>query len=302
MSETTDRTLDAAPGLLDRAPNAVRPYLRLMRADRPVGVWLLFIPCTWGVIAARPDDMGADRFWWLLLLFLMGSFVMRSAGCAWNDLIDRDLDRSVERTRNRPIASGAVSPRQAMALIIGLCLIGFLVLIQLGWLAILTGLGSLGLVAAYPFMKRVTWWPQLWLGLTFNWGVLVGAAASSGTVPLPAVLLYGAGIFWTLGYDTIYALQDIEDDALAGIKSSARRLGGQVKAGVALFYAGTIVLAALALVMGGQALWLPLLLPAALHFAAQVAMLDPDHPGRNLMLFKANIWPGAILAAAMLPL
>ncbi|GGY36652.1 4-hydroxybenzoate octaprenyltransferase [Parvularcula lutaonensis] len=302
MTAAADKTLDAEPGLVDRSPSWLRPYLRLMRADRPIGVWLLFLPCSWGVIAARPDGMDAGRFWWLLLLFAVGSFVMRSAGCAYNDLVDRDLDRSVERTRNRPIASGAVSPKAATALIVGLSLVGLAVLLQLGLPAILIGIGSLALVAGYPFMKRITWWPQLWLGLTFNWGVLVGAAAVSGGVPLPAALLYAAGIFWTLGYDTIYALQDIEDDALAGIKSSARRLGGDVRKGVALFYTATILLAAGALVAGGRGEWIWLLAPAALHFAWQVASIDRDDPARNLRLFKSNIWPGVFIAVAMLPL
>lgn len=296
---TSDKTLDADPGFVDSMPGAVRPYLRLMRVDRPVGVWLLFLPCAWGVLAARPPAMDAGQFWWLLLLFLIGSFVMRSAGCAWNDLVDRDLDRAVARTRNRPIASGAVSPRQAVGLIVALCLVGFLVLIQLGLPAILIGVASLGLVAAYPFMKRITWWPQLWLGLTFNWGVLVGAAAVSGTVPLPALLVYGAGIFWTLGYDTVYALQDIEDDALAGIKSSARRLGTSVRAGVALFYTLALGLLAAAMVVGGAGAWVWLLLPAALHFLVQVITLDRDNAGRNLMLFKANTWAGALVAVAL---
>ncbi|NNU15516.1 4-hydroxybenzoate octaprenyltransferase [Parvularcula sp. ZS-1/3] len=298
----SEKTIDAEPGLVDRAPAAVRPYLRLMRVDRPIGVWLLFLPCLWGMMAARPEAMDAGRFWWLAVLFFIGSFVMRSAGCVWNDLVDRDLDRSVERTRNRPIASGVVSRKAGLALAVVLCLVGFLVLIQLGMAAILIGIASIALVAAYPFMKRITWWPQVWLGLTFNWGVLVGSAAVSGGVTLPAALLYAAGVFWTLGYDTIYALQDIEDDALAGIKSSARRLGGGVRWGVLVFYAIVIALASAALVFGGKGQWSPVLLPVAMHLTWQVASLDPEDARRNLMLFKSNIWPGAMMAAAMLPL
>ncbi|MEO1658690.1 MAG: 4-hydroxybenzoate octaprenyltransferase [Pseudomonadota bacterium] len=297
-----DRTMDAGESFVDRAPSFARPYLRLMRADRPIGAWLLFLPCLWGVIAARPDGMDGGRFWWLVILFFIGSFVMRSAGCAYNDLIDRDLDASVERTKNRPIPSGAVTPKEAFVLVVGLSLIGLAVLVQLGLAAIMIGIASLALVAGYPFMKRITWWPQLWLGLTFNWGVLVGAAAVSETVPLPALLLYGAGIFWTLGYDTIYALQDIEDDALAGIKSSARRLGGQVGRGVAVFYGLTIALSAAAMVIGGAGAWLALLLAPAAHFLWQVRQLDAESPERNLLLFKSNVWPGGMIAAAMLPL
>ncbi|MEM6912612.1 MAG: 4-hydroxybenzoate octaprenyltransferase [Pseudomonadota bacterium] len=303
MSTVTDhKTADAADGFVDRLPPPWRPYLRLMRADRPIGVWLLFLPCLWGVIAARPDGMHAGQFWWLAILFFIGSFVMRSAGCAYNDFIDRDLDAAVERTKDRPIPAGAVSPRMALALVVGLSLIGLVVLLQLHPAAVLMGIGSLALVAGYPFMKRVTWWPQLWLGLTFNWGVLVGAAAVSGTVPLPALFLYGAGVCWTLGYDTIYALQDLEDDALAGIKSSARRLGDDVGRGVTFFYGATVALCAAAMVVGGAATWLPLLLAPAAHFVWQVRALDPESPARNLLLFKSNVWPGGMIAAAMLAL
>ncbi|MEM9838369.1 MAG: 4-hydroxybenzoate octaprenyltransferase [Pseudomonadota bacterium] len=299
MTALSEKTLDAEAGFVDRAPAGLQPYLRLMRADRPVGVWLLFIPCLWGLLAARPDGMDAGRFWVLVVLFLIGSFVMRSAGCAYNDLVDRDLDRSVERTKARPLASGAISPNAAKALIVGLSLIGFLVLIQLGTTAILIGLGSLAMVAAYPFAKRITWWPQVWLGLTFNWGILVGAAAVSGGVSLPMLLIYAGAVCWTLGYDTIYALQDIEDDALAGIKSSARRLGGQVRLGIALFYVATIGLIGAGMVTGGAGIWSLLLIPAALHFAAQVVALDPGDAARNLSLFKANIWPGLSIALAL---
>lgn len=299
MTAATDKTLDAEPGLVDRAPKAVRPYLRLMRVDRPIGTWLLFIPCLWGLIAARPFGMDAGRFWWLVVLFAVGSFVMRSAGCVYNDLVDRELDRSVARTRNRPLASGAVSPQAGRALVVALSLVGLVVLVQLGLAAILVGIASLLLVAAYPFAKRVTWWPQAWLGLTFNWGVLVGAAAAAGTVTVPALLLYAAGIFWTLGYDTIYALQDIEDDAMAGIKSSARRLGDRVRMGVAGFYGISAALVTCAILVGGGGAWVLLAAPAFVHFAAQVILLDRADPARNLALFKSNIWPGLSIALAL---
>jgi 4-hydroxybenzoate polyprenyltransferase len=291
----TDKTIDAEPGLIDRAPEAVRPYLRLMRADRPVGVWLLFLPCLWGMGAGGGLSLSAEAFWRLFALFLVGSFVMRSAGCAYNDLVDKDLDRSVERTRNRPIASGRLSLGAGWSLTLGLTGIGLVVLLQLGWAAILIGAASVLLVAGYPFMKRITWWPQLWLGLTFNWGVLVGAAAVSGGLDHRAALFYAAGVFWTLGYDTIYALQDLEDDALAGIKSSARRLGGSVRRGVLGFYGAMVLLLGLATVGAGPLAW-GLLGLVALHLGWQVFRLDPGESRRNLLLFKANIWPGGLVA------
>ncbi|MEM1381084.1 MAG: 4-hydroxybenzoate octaprenyltransferase [Pseudomonadota bacterium] len=302
MSTTFEKTLDAGDGLVDQAPGWLRPYLSLMRVDRPFGVWLLFIPCLWGLIAARPETMTADRFWWLVMLFAIGSFVMRSAGCVYNDLVDRELDRSVARTRNRPLASGVVSPAAGKALIVGLSLIGFVVLLQLGLPAILIGLGSLAMVASYPFAKRITWWPQVWLGLTFNWGILVGAATASGGLSVPIGLIYLAAVFWTLGYDTIYALQDVEDDALVGIKSSARRLGANVRLGVGIFYVATIGLLAAAMLLGGAGLWTLLLVPAAMHFAAQVVALDPASAPRNLALIKSNIWPGLTIALALFAL
>lgn len=299
MTEMVAKTLDAEPGFVDRMPAAVQPYLRLMRVDRPVGVWLLWIPCLWGIALASPSDMDGYRFWQLVVLFGIGSFVMRSAGCVYNDYIDRDLDRSVERTRDRPLASGIVQPKAAFGLIAGLSFIGLAVLLQLGTLAILVGVGSLLMVAAYPFAKRVTWWPQLWLGLTFNWGILVGAASAAGELSVTVLIVYAAAVCWTLGYDTIYALQDIEDDALAGIKSSARRLGGHVRGGVAVFYALTISFLAAAMVLNGAGVWTLLLLPAALHFAAQVVTLELGDGPRNLRLFKANIWPGLTIAMAL---
>ncbi|MCQ8186167.1 4-hydroxybenzoate octaprenyltransferase [Parvularcula maris] len=302
MEAADPRPQDAEPGLIDRMPRALQPYFRLMRADRPVGVWLLFLPCIFGLLAGRLEEMTADSFWRLVILFLIGSFVMRSAGCAYNDLVDRDLDAKVQRTRGRPLPSGAVSPRGAAVLIGALLVIGFLVLIQLPLLAILIGLLSLALVAAYPFMKRITWWPQLWLGLTFNWGVLVGSAAAAGTISLEAALVYAGCILWTLGYDTIYALQDIEDDALAGIKSSARRLGRDVRRGVAGFYAGAAAFWLGALLLGGAGAWSLLLVPAVLHLLWQVTAMEEGDAARNLAVFKSNIWLGALLTLPLLAL
>ena len=272
-----------------------------MRADRPVGVWLLFWPCVWGVLVARPPGFAAADILRLAALFLLGAFVMRSAGCAYNDVVDRDLDARVARTASRPVASGAVSVRAAWTLTVGLCLVGLLVLLQLPLPARLVGLGSLALVAAYPFMKRITWWPQAWLGLTFNWGVLVGAAAVSAFLPVPALLAYAGGVAWTLGYDTIYACQDIEDDALAGVKSSARALGERARAGVAGFYAGAVLLVLTgALVAGAGWRAAALVLPAG-HLAWQVRRFDASDAGEALRLFKSNGLTGLLFTLALLP-
>ena len=293
-------TPDASRSLIDRLPGPVRPYLRLMRADRPVGMWLLYIPCIWGTLIARPTPTHAYELYGYWLLFLIGAFVMRSAGCVFNDIVDKDIDAKVARTAVRPVASGRVPLKAAWALLIGLSLIGLLVLLQLGLPAIVVGLLSLVLVAGYPFMKRITWWPQAWLGLTFNWGVLVGAATMAGAVPVSAGLIYVAGLFWTLGYDTIYAHQDREDDALVGVKSSARKLGEKTRPALMAFYALVIVLFAAACLLERATLSLILLLPAAAHFAWQVATLDIDDGPRCLALFKSNVWAGWLLALPLL--
>ena len=280
---------------VDRLPAGLRDYARLARFDRPIGSWLLFWPCAWGLALAG----GLREYWPLLLWFLLGSVAMRGAGCVYNDIVDRDLDARVARTRDRPLASGRVGLKAAWGWLVALALVGLVVLLQLRWQAQLVALGSLALVAAYPFMKRITWWPQAWLGLTFNWGIPVAWVA----VAEPSwglVALYGAGIAWTLGYDTIYALQDLEDDALAGIKSSARALGDGARTGVAVFYAATLSLL-------GVALWLqfpdPLALlalaPAALHLGWQVAALGNRTPANALRLFRANRTTGLLVFAGL---
>ena len=307
---------DAAPSnWVDRwAPERLRPWLRLGRFDRPVGIWLLMLPGWWGVALASalggrwPDPR-------LLLLFFIGAAAMRAAGCAYNDIVDRDLDRKVARTAGRPVASGRITPGAAGVYVVGLSLLGLMVLLQLNRLAMVIAMASLALVAAYPFMKRITWWPQAWLGLTFNWGVLVGAAAAGGGVPFrdtdwadgvtgfstgsPAIGLYLSGVFWTLGYDTIYALQDLEDDALAGVKSSARRLGRDVRRAVGGFYAIAFLGALLAGWSIGLRASLLVLILFGLHLAWQVWRLDPDDPRSALRLFKSNTWAGLILFAAL---
>ncbi|WP_425996424.1 4-hydroxybenzoate octaprenyltransferase [Caulobacter sp. DWR1-3-2b1] len=290
----------AATNWVDRhAPQALRPWLKLGRFDRPAGIWLLMLPGWQGIALA-----GAEKGQWpnplLLIAFFAGAALMRAAGCAFNDIIDRDFDAQVSRTALRPIPAGLITVKQAWAFVIGCCLVSFLILVCLGWLAIGLGVLSLGLVAAYPFMKRITWWPQAWLGLTFNWGVLLGYAAATGRLSWTAALLYASGIFWTLGYDTIYAVQDLEDDALAGVKSSARRLGDKAQYGVAGFYAASFVLAVAAAWVGNLgALFLPLAALFAVHLSRQAAALRLDDPAGALKLFKSNTVAGLVLFLAL---
>ncbi len=276
-------------------PAAARPYAALARFDRPIGWWLLFWPCVWGVALAG----GLPEQWSLIPWFLLGAIAMRGAGCVYNDIVDRDLDVQVERTKSRPVASGAVSLKKAWAWLLLLCAIGLIVWFQINGFAKLIALGSVALVAAYPFMKRITWWPQAWLGLVFSWGALVGWAAVAGALPVPALLLYGGTIFWVIGYDTIYALQDRDDDALVGIKSSALRLGGQVKGGVALFYAVALALWAAAIwQVRPQAAALLGLLPMALHLGWQVLTLKAGDGSDALTKFRSNRFAGLLMALA----
>ena len=296
MESTSDTVPDSERrGLIGALPSALRPYASLMRIDRPIGTWLLFWPCAWGLALAGGG-------WPLLYAALaVGAFVMRSAGCVYNDIVDRDLDRRVERTRLRPLASDRVSLRAAWALIIGLSLVGLAVLLTLKPVAQLVALASLALVAAYPFMKRITWWPQAWLGLVFSWGALVGWLQETGALAPPAVLLWLGSVAWVIGYDSLYAIQDIEDDALVGVKSSARRMGENVRLGVGVFYG-------LACIGWGAAIWqvrpdplaLAALIPAAFHLASQAWRADPADGAGALALFRSNRWCGAVVFAAML--
>jgi 4-hydroxybenzoate polyprenyltransferase len=286
---------------VDSAPAAARPYLRLMRLDRPIGTWLLFWPCVFGLaLGAAAAGHGFDtmRDGELIALFAIGSVVMRGAGCTYNDIVDRDIDARVARTRGRPIPSGAVSVKKAWAFLAAQCAAGLVILLQLNRFSVFLGAASLLLVAAYPFMKRITWWPQAWLGLTFNWGALLGFAAERGYLTLPACLLYAAGFFWTLGYDTIYALQDIDDDALIGVKSTARLFGARSGGFVAAFYAVAFALFAAAGVAAGLGWPLALLAAAGAHLAWQALTLDPADPARCLKLFRANRDAGFLIAAA----
>ena len=278
-------------GLIGALPNAARPYASLMRLDRPIGTWLLYWPCAWSVAIA-----GVRGEWALFAWLLLGAFVMRSAGCAYNDIVDRDLDRQVERTRLRPLASGRVTLRAAWVLVVGLSLVGLAVLFQMKPAAQIMALLSLVPVAAYPFMKRITWWPQAWLGLVFSWGALVGWPAVTGSFEAPALILWAGSIFWVIGYDTLYAIQDIEDDALVGVKSSARALGARARMGVGICYA-------LAVAGWGAAIWsvrpdwvaLLALVPAAIHLTIQVARTNPNDGPGALALFRSNRFTGLLL-------
>ncbi len=292
-------TPDAVPTWVDRLPPRAAAYARLARFDRPAGIWLLFWPCLVGAFLAEPAG------WWPLWpLFLLGSIAMRAGGCVYNDIVDRELDRKVARTAARPVASGAIAVRSAWIFLVLLSLAGLVVLVVLPVQAQIVALGSLLLVAAYPFMKRITWWPQAWLGLTFNWGVPVGWAAADPALraDLPVMLLaYAACIAWTLGYDSIYAAQDIEDDALAGVKSSARRLGPRLKQGVGLFYAATFALLVAAIWRWtGSPLALVASLPLGLHLAWQVNRFDPASTQSALSCFRANRTTGALMVLAVL--
>jgi 4-hydroxybenzoate polyprenyltransferase len=283
-------------GLIGALPPRLRPYASLMRLDRPIGTWLLYWPCAWSVALA-----GVDGRWDLFLWFFLGAFAMRSAGCVYNDIVDKDLDRKVERTRLRPLASGRASVRSAWVLIAILCAIGLLVLAQLNVTAAIVALVSIAPVAAYPFMKRITWWPQAWLGLVFSWGALVGWPAVTGSLDLPALLLWLGSIAWVVGYDTLYAIQDIEDDALVGVKSSARRLGDKAPLGVAIFYLIAVLFWAAAL-WSVRPDWLGLLAlaPAAIHLANQALRADPKDGEGALLLFRSNRTTGFLIFLAML--
>jgi 4-hydroxybenzoate polyprenyltransferase len=283
-------------GLIGALPPPIRPFASLMRLDRPIGTWLLYWPCAWSVALA-----GVRGEWGLFLWLALGAFAMRSAGCVYNDVVDKDLDTLVERTRLRPLASGRVSVRAAAVLAALLCLVGLVVLVQLNLAAQIVALMSLVLVAAYPFMKRITWWPQAWLGLVFSWGALVGWPAVTGELETPALWLYAGTVAWVIGYDTLYAIQDMEDDVLVGVRSSALRLGESAPLGVAIFYG-------LALLLWGAAIWsvrpdwvaLLALLPAAVHLGNQALSADPADGEGALTLFRSNRNCGLLLFLGML--
>ena len=300
MNRGAGRVADSTGNWVDRlAPAWARPYLRLARLDRPIGSWLLLLPCWWSVgLAAVGAREGVNL--WHLVLFFVGAFAMRGAGCTWNDIVDRDLDARVERTRSRPIPSGQVTVPTAAAFLVLQAMIGLAVLLQFNRFTIYVGLASLGVVAVYPFMKRITYWPQIVLGLAFSWGALMGWPATFAQLDPPALLLYAGAISWVIGYDTIYAHQDREDDALIGIKSTALLFRERTKPMLALFYALAVALIALAGFSAGAGLIFALgLLAFALHLAWQIARLDVDDPINCLAVFKSNRDAGLILFAGL---
>ncbi|HEY2444981.1 MAG TPA: 4-hydroxybenzoate octaprenyltransferase [Rhizomicrobium sp.] len=296
---------DALPhSWVDFAPAATQPYLRLMRLDRPIGATLLFLPCIFGLAVGATSQhrgFGAANDWTLLALFGIGAIVMRGAGCTYNDIVDREFDARVARTRGRPIPSGAISVRAAWIFLAVQCAIGLLILLQLNAFSIVLGAGSLILVAVYPYMKRITWWPQAWLGLTFNWGALLGFSAVTAHLSLPAWLLFAGCFFWTMGYDTIYAHQDVEDDALVGVRSTARLFGDRSRPWISAFYMLTLLCLAAAIFETPGSRWdLLFLVPVALHFLWQTVTLEQADSANCLRVFRANREAGLLIAAAFI--
>jgi 4-hydroxybenzoate polyprenyltransferase len=297
--------IDAGSWLLRATPARLEPYLKLARVDRPIGTWLLLFPCWWSLALALQATSGLAEAGWrhvgYAALFALGALVMRAAGCTINDIADRKIDAKVARTALRPLPAGLISLRQALVFLTALLSVGLAVLIQFNGFTIALGIASLALVVPYPLMKRITYWPQAWLGLTFNWGALMGWSAVTGDLGTPALLLYAAGFFWTLGYDTIYAHQDKEDDALIGVKSTALRLGRGTRAWLIAFYGLTVaLLASIGIVAGfGWAYYLAVA-GVGLHFAWQTSSLDTEEPTNCLVRFQSNRVVGWILLAGLL--
>jgi len=282
-------------------PEALKPYARLARLDRPIGFWLLFWPCGFSLAMAAVKSPAAGFDWRALVLCFVGAVVMRGAGCTFNDIVDRDIDEKVDRTRSRPIPAGQVSVRNAVIFMVLQAVIGLVVLLQFNWFTVAIGVASLALVAIYPFMKRITWWPQFFLGLAFSWGALVGWASQTAVIGWPAVCLYAGCILWVIGYDTIYAMQDVEDDALVGVKSTARLFGERAREVVAAFYVLAIAawVMAAALIGAGWIFYVALIAPIAI-LVWQISTLDQKSPANALARFKANHWVGLALTLAFL--
>jgi len=296
------RLLDAAPGTLAGrfAPGWARPYVRLARLDRPIGWKLLLLPCWWSAALAA---IAAEKPWpnpYHIVLFLIGAIAMRGAGSVWNDILDRDIDAKVERTKARPLPAGEVSVGSAFLFMALLALIGACVLVSLNGFSVGLGLASLLVVAIYPLMKRITFWPQAVLGLAFAWGALMGWAAEFGSLDLPPILLYGGTVAWTIAYDTIYALQDLRDDSIIGVRSTARLFGGRTKLAVGSFQALAVLLVVLSLVLaGGNVIGYLGCVGFAAHLAWQTGSIDIADPRKALMLFRANWTAGLILLAGL---
>ena len=302
MSDAAARVADATGNWVDTlAPPWSRPYLRLSRFDRPIGSWLLLMPCWWSAALAAGVTGHIGQFPLVIALFFVGAFVMRGAGCTWNDITDRDLDARVERTRSRPIPAGQVSVPQAAVFLVVQALIGLAVLLQFNRFAVVTGIASLIIVAVYPFMKRITWWPQIVLGLAFSWGALMGFAVILGRIDATALSLYAGSIAWVIGYDTIYAHQDTEDDALIGIKSTALLFGARTRPALAVFYGLAVVLIGVALALAGARFpaWIGLAAFAA-HLVWQIGRLRINDPALCLRIFKSNRDAGLLLFAGLL--
>jgi 4-hydroxybenzoate polyprenyltransferase len=303
MSGTAARVVaDSTGNWVDTiAPSWSRPYLRLARFDRPIGSWLLLMPCWWSAALAAGVAHDISQLPVVVALFFVGSFVMRGAGCTWNDITDRDLDALVERTRSRPIPAGQVSVAQAVAFLVVQALIGLAVLLQFNRFAVATGIASLVIVAVYPFMKRITWWPQIVLGLAFSWGALMGFAVTLGRIDAAGLLLYAGSISWVIGYDTIYAHQDAEDDALIGIKSTALLFGARTGPALVVFYGLAVVLIGAALLLAGARwpAWIGLAVFAA-HLTRQIWRLQIGDPALCLRIFKSNRDAGLLLFAGLL--
>jgi 4-hydroxybenzoate polyprenyltransferase len=301
MSDASGRVADSTGNWVDsRAPAWSRPYLRLARFDRPIGSWLLLLPCWWSAALAAGIARDVAALPWLLVLFFIGAFAMRGAGCTWNDITDRDLDARVERTRSRPIPAGQVSVTGALTFLVIQALVGLAVLLQFNRFAILTGIASLAIVAIYPFMKRITWWPQVVLGLAFSWGALMGFAVTLGTLGAPAFILYAGSIAWVIGYDTIYAHQDRDDDALIGVKSTALLFGEQTQTMLTAFSAVAVLLIGLSIRLSGGG-WLANagLLAFAAHLIWQIRAIRIDDAELCLRLFKSNRDAGLLLFAGL---
>jgi 4-hydroxybenzoate polyprenyltransferase len=301
MSGATARVADSVGNWVDnRAPVWTRPYLRLARYDRPIGSWLLLMPCWWSAALAAGVARDVSGLPLIVLLFFIGAFVMRGAGCTWNDITDRNLDTKVERTRSRPIPAGQVSVTQALLFLVLQALVGLAVLLQFNRFAIFTGIASLAIVAVYPFMKRITYWPQITLGLAFSWGAPMGFAVTLGRLDPAALVLYAGSICWVIAYDTIYAHQDTEDDVLVGIKSTALLFGDKTKLALTVFYSAAVVLIGIALWLAGAGWPAALGLAAfAAHLAWQVRRLDISDSALCLRIFKSNRDAGLLLFAML---
>ena len=301
MSGAAARVADATGNWVDTtAPQWARPYLRVARYDRPIGSWLLLMPCWWSAALASGVAHDLSRLPLWIALFFIGAFVMRGAGCTWNDITDRDLDAKVERTRSRPIPAGQISVKQALVFLVAQALVGLIVLLQFNWFAVATGIASLAIVAIYPFMKRITWWPQTVLGLAFSWGALMGSAVAFARLDATAILLYVGSISWVIGYDTIYAHQDAEDDALIGIKSTALLFGARTHRALVILYALAVVLIGAALLSAGShiAAWIGLAAFGG-HLGWQIRRLDISDTALCKRVFYSNRDAGLLLFAGL---